>query len=58
MTCQARPDRYERGSMRCDACRLVWDVEEPACGKMRVIAWRDDAPLKFASGLPFSSLLR
>jgi len=57
MTCQARPDRYERGSMRCDACRLVWDVEDPeppACPRKRP----EITPLKFASGLTFSSLLR
>lgn len=45
--CQARPERHDPSTIRCAACRLVWEKSEPrVCGK-------EVALVSFESGLPF-----
>lgn len=52
--CRARPDRFEPSIMRCVACRVSWDKEDPFTPPCQP----KPPEMKFASGLPFNEHFR
>lgn len=52
--CLARPDRSEPSTLRCTACRLVWDKTDddaPLCPRTQIAQRDAHERLPYASGL-------